>query len=251
MVGRDDHPVADAAHLDEHLAGAPVEQPAPQRADHRGRHRRVPAVATRVPGRGPGGTGPAPRRRRRRPGAAASRSPSSVCTMRCTCSLSAPPMPDDRLLHLVGRVLDDLAAGGHRLDHGHARGLGHRDRGADVDLEQHPLDGHHVGPVLGEQRPQRRRCSAASRWGTGSAGSVRRTPAATAGGAVCRARPLDHAVAAPRQPRVDAQHEHGFEPSRPAAASGWTRAWADSLRSGRGSHGLADGVDQLGRWGGT
>ena len=97
--------------------------------------------------------------------------------MRSTCSFDGAADAGDRLLHLVRRVLDHLAAGRHRLGHRDPGGLGHRDRGAGVHLEQHPLDGDHRRAVLLEQRPQvglelgealrrgqrRRRCAARRR----------------------------------------------------------------------------------------
>ena len=83
------------------------------------------------------------------------------------------------------------------------------DGGAHVDLEEHPLDGHHLGPVLGEQRPQ------VGLEGGQPVGHVeRRVGAQDAGGhgPGPAAGALDHAVAAARQTRVDAEHEHGFGP---------------------------------------
>ncbi len=80
--GADLHAVADAADLDQHLAGGrAVEQRAPQRADHCVALRVAPhgmaaSDAAARPGRGPGGTGRGPRHRRRRPGAAGSARPS-------------------------------------------------------------------------------------------------------------------------------------------------------------------------------
>ena len=113
----------------------------------------------------------------------------------------------DRLLDLVGRVLDHVAAGADRLDHGHARGLGHGDRRAGVHLEQDPLDRHHRRPVLGQEGAQVG-LQAGQPLRNGQVG----IGAEHAGGDGPRpaARPLDDAVPAARQTGIDAEHEHGF-----------------------------------------
>jgi hypothetical protein len=115
--------------------------------------------------------------------------------------------PGDRLLDLVGRVLDHLAAGADGLDHGHACRLGHRDGRAGVDLEQDPLDRHHRRPVLGQQGPhvglQARQPLGYGQGGVGAEHAGGDGPRPPPG-------PLDHAVPAARQARVDAEHEHGF-----------------------------------------
>ena len=74
--------------------------------------------------------------------------------MRPTWSLSAAPSPATASLTCVGRVLDDLAPGRVGLGHGQPAGLADRHGGAHVDLEEDPLDRHHVGPELGEEAPQ-------------------------------------------------------------------------------------------------
>ena len=91
VAGLTEHPVADAAHLDEHL-GRPVavEQPCPAATDHRTAPSSARASA-RSWGRGPGGRGPGRRRRRRRPAAAGRSRPSRVWTMRSTCPCRRRP----------------------------------------------------------------------------------------------------------------------------------------------------------------
>ena len=156
--GRADRdPVADAAHLDQHLARSSraVEQrcPAASRSSCPPRALRPRAAAGRT-GRGRGGRGRGRRRRRRRPGGAAraGRAGSAPCC--CTCSLPAAPSPATACFTSLGVYCDDLAAGRRRLGHGQAAGLAHRHGGAHVDLEEHPLDGDHVGAQLGDQRPE-------------------------------------------------------------------------------------------------
>jgi len=56
----------------------------------------------------------------------------------------------DGQLHLVGRVLDDLAPSSHRFGHSQAAGLTHRHRRSDVHLKEHPLDSDHVRAQLGD-----------------------------------------------------------------------------------------------------
>ena len=111
--------------------------------------------------------------------------------MRSTSSLPAPPQPATASLTWFGRVLGDDGAGGDRLGEGEAAGLGDADGGADVALEEHPLDGDGVGAQLGEQGPELalelgepfryRRVD----------GGVRRTPTATARASRPPARRLD------------------------------------------------------------
>ena len=67
----------------------------------------------------------------------------------------------DRLLDLVGAVLNHLHAGFGGGGHGETARLSDAHSGASVDLEQHPLDDHHIrlcllqdGPELAEQRAE-------------------------------------------------------------------------------------------------
>jgi hypothetical protein len=113
----------------------------------------------------------------------------------------------DGLLDLVGRVLDDLGARRHALDHRETGGLGDRDRGAGVDLEQHPFDGHDLRTMLGDEPvqvvAQQRQAVGNAESGIGAQHTGRHRPGAATGA-------LDHAVAAARQAGIDAEHEHGF-----------------------------------------
>ena len=149
--------------------------------------------------------------------------PRRVCTIRSIWSLLAPPDARHGLLHLVGRVLDHLAARGDGLGHRDPRRLRHGDGAAHVDLEQHPLDGHDGGPVLLEQGPQvdlqlgqpmRRRqvggrAQHADGHRPGAGGQLR-----------------DEPVAATGEPRVDAEHVHAFD--RSPATRGW-RGWGATV----------------------
>src|SRR4029453_2300288 len=96
-----DHDVADAGHLDQDLAGAPVEQPAPQRADHRATA--APEAATR---RWRGAWARGQTARATAPAASTGRRgvvmPSRVWTMRSICSLPAPPKPATACLTWLG-----------------------------------------------------------------------------------------------------------------------------------------------------
>ena len=74
--------------------------------------------------------------------------------MRWTWSLVADAVAGDGQLDLVGAVLDHRAPGPGRGGQGQAARLTDRHGGAGVDLEQDPLDDHHVGPQLGQQPGQ-------------------------------------------------------------------------------------------------
>ena len=161
---------------------SPVDRPVEQRP------RNDPIIASppRMPGGDPAGAsglGEVAQRERRGVGGVGRLrrrgEPSSVCTIRWTWSLSAAPSPGDRQLHLVRRVLGDLTPGGDGLGHGQPARLADPHGGAHVDLEEHPLDRHHVGPQLGRSA-RSSACSSASRCGSGVDGSVRITPTATA-----------------------------------------------------------------------
>ena len=102
-----------------------------------------------------------------------------ACTIFWTCSLGAAPQPATASLHLVRRVLGDLAAGAGGLGQGQPARLPDAHRRAHVDLEEHVLDGDDVGsnsaisaassvPQGGEALGQR------------LVGGVRITPSATA-----------------------------------------------------------------------
>ena len=68
--------------------------------------------------------------------------------------LAGPSPAGDGVLHLVRRVLHDLATAGGGLGERQTADLGDAHRGADVDLEEDLLDGDGIGFELGEQRRQ-------------------------------------------------------------------------------------------------
>ena len=150
------HPVADAGHLDQHLAGgAALDQRAPQRSDRA--HQRCPVAAARpagASGRGPGGRGRARRRRPRRPGGAARPGRAAVCTMRCTASLSAAPSPATASFTSLGEYWTTSAPAATASTMASPLAWPDRHGGAHVHLEEHPLDGDDVGPGLAQQDPQ-------------------------------------------------------------------------------------------------
>jgi hypothetical protein len=122
--------------------------------------------------------------------------------------LVGPAVAGDRLLHAVGRVLDDLASRLHGRDHGHPRRLGHGDRGARIGLEQHPLDGHHRRLVLPKQRAQvGAEGGQALRY---AGGGIRAQHPGRHRPGSAPPEPLHDAIAAPRQAGIDAEHEHEF-----------------------------------------
>ena len=109
-------------------------------------------------------------------------------------------------LHLIGRVLLDPAAGGSRLGQRQPTGLPHAHGGTYVGLEEHLLDRHRIGAILGDQRHQFhlqfgqpvRQCGA--RRGADNTHGQRSDGTATSG--------LDDRVAAASEPWVDAHHDH-------------------------------------------
>ena len=60
----------------------------------------------------------------------------------------------DGLFDLVRRVLHDLGAGRRAFGHGDATRLGHPHRGANVHLEEDPLDGDHLGAEFLDEAAQ-------------------------------------------------------------------------------------------------
>ena len=211
------HPVADAADLDEHLAGratgraacpaASRSRPltALRRRPTRGRGGGAWARWQRARARGVGGVG--------RPGRHG-RGPSRACTMRPPAPCGAAPA-GDRLLDLVGRVLRRP-----------------RRPAATASASARPLAWPTAMAVRTLAWKNTRSTATASGWSSAiSARSsrwssarrcgqrVRRracvsTPTATGRGAA-RAGGVDAAVAAARQARVDAQDEHASRSVRP------------------------------------
>ena len=161
------------------------------------------------PASGPANSGrwPAPARRRRRPGAGPAASPSSRVTMAVTCSLPARPCPVTAALTSLGVWKRDRQPGPRGEQRDHPAGLRGAHHGAHVALAEHPLDGHHVRPVPLRSTPRRRSPISAQpaldrQVGRGAHdvdGHAADRPAAAA---------VDHAEAAPGQPRVDAEHPH-------------------------------------------
>ena len=194
---RHDHAVADAADLDEHFAArrALDHRPA-HRADHGRRHlrgqRRAPHVAARERER----VGRVGRLR----DLAQVEQPGHHHLHR---GLVGPPVAGDRELHLVRAV--ERRPGYRPAPRRRARAarLPHRDRGARVGLEQHPLHRHRGRPVCATSAASSS-SSAGSRSGSASPGSVRITPHPTA--RIAPALAGDDAVAAAREPGVDAEH---------------------------------------------
>ena len=101
--------------------------------------------------------------------------------MRSTCSLSAAPCPATACFTWLGEYWTTSQPAARGLGHGQPAGLADRHRGAHVDLEEHPLDGDHVGPELGDQGPQLA-LELGQALGSGSAGGVVSTPMATGRG---------------------------------------------------------------------
>ena len=153
--GRHRRPVADAADLDDDLAGGrPVDQRPPQRADHGAPPRSAAAATARRSGWVVRWQAARARASATSGGRGGSARPSTGATMRWTWSLVARAVADHGLLDLVGGVLGHLAAGLGRRHQGHAGGLagGHGRPG--VHLEEDPLDHHGVRAELGHQGPQ-------------------------------------------------------------------------------------------------
>jgi hypothetical protein len=144
--------VADTADLEQHRAvGVALEHRAAQRADH--------VCAPRPDGR----TAPRPIgdiARWHNASAAASaasagfgsaRQPEACLHHLLHLLLVGTTPAGDGVLHLVRRVLDDLAAGERRLGERQPARLPDAHRRAHVDLEEDLLDGDHVGSELGDQ----------------------------------------------------------------------------------------------------
>src|SRR5690606_14891399 len=104
---RGHHLVADAADLDEHPVGAPVQQAPAQRPDHRATPGRAPPTAAAAAARPLSGTwarwhSASATASAASTGRSGRSMPSSVCTMRSTCTLSAPPWPATACLTWLG-----------------------------------------------------------------------------------------------------------------------------------------------------
>ena len=137
-------------------------------------------------------------------------------TIICTASLVGAAVAGDRELHLVRAVLRDRDPGARRDSEREPARLADRHRGARVRLEEHALDRDRRRPDLRDQRLRSSSSSARRRSGSGSLGacgshrSDRPQPIP---------RPHDHAVPAPRDAGIDAQHrarrvEHEFDARR-------------------------------------
>ena len=111
-----------------------------------------------------------------------------------------------RLLDLVRRVLDHLAPSRGRLSHDHATSLTHGHSRRGIPLKQNPLNRHHVRPQFGHQTPNLRlklgQPNRPLKPRIGSNNPSRHRPGPS---------PLLHtAITAPRQPRINPQHEHPY-----------------------------------------
>ena len=152
VAGRDRDPVADAAHLDQHLAGAPRSSSVPRSdpitgAPRGGGDPREPGGVGEVAqgeGGGVGGVG--------RPGRLVEAEQRLHHALHLL--LVGAALAGDGLLDLVGRVLARPRSRRRRPRPWPAAGLADRHGGAHVDLEEHPLDGDDVGLQLGDQGPQ-------------------------------------------------------------------------------------------------
>ena len=139
--------------------------------------------------------------------------------MRWTCSLVAPPKPTTAIFtsfevywatsHPASAAA--TSASPPRLAGGHG--------GASIGLEEDTLDDHCVGPHLGNQgsqliehhpQPLGQR-QIAPGGDDPSGGRVHVAPL-----------PVHHAIATPRQARVDAEDEHPFDPSNGGLSIWWT-----------------------------
>ena len=112
-------------------------------------------------------------------------------------------------LDFVRAVLHHVALGQRRCSHHHSRCVTDRHGGADIYLEQDPLDGDDSGTVLvdelGDIAMQYREPSGKLLGGVGTNHTSRN-------GANTRwASPFDTAVAASGQPRVDSENEHLYD----------------------------------------
>ena len=170
--------------------------------------------------RATGGSTRARARRRRRRGCGTSREREQAGDHRLHRELVGAAVAGDRELHLVRAVLRDRDAGARRGDEREPARLPDRHRGAGVVLEQHPLDRDRRRARARRRAPSSSSASAASRSGSGVAGSGADHAARDGAAAGRRSRATD-AVAAAREPGVDAEHgpgriEHGFDPRQGA-----------------------------------
>ena len=142
--------------------------------------------------------------------------------MRSIWSFAAPPTPATACFTWFGEysTTSHPAATASAMARPAAWATG--DGGAHVDLEQHPLDGHHRRAGARASSARRSTCSSARRSGVEPDGSVRSTPTATA--RVPDGSWADEAVAAAGQPRVDAEDEHAFDRTPSALVRGADRA---------------------------
>ena len=220
-AGRDGDAVADAAHLERapRPSGTRSSTRAAQRPDHRRRRRSIArrrsGAMSQVAQRERGGVGRVGRLGRRGQTEPGLHHPLHL-------RLAGPAPPGDRFLHLVRRVLHDLAPRRRGLGQGQAAGLADAHGRAHVDLEEHLLDGH---DLRAPARPAAPPARPAARPGA----EARATPPVSAGRPGPRGGPSGRAgfqagVATARQARIDAKHEHRFEPSRcDGASGGWAR----------------------------
>ncbi len=120
------------------------------------------------------------------------------------------PEPCDSRFHFVRRVLDHVAASAGGFGHHDARRLTNAHRRSDVDLEQHPLDGHDLGVHLVEERAH-----LALEFCQALRDRVRRRGRdhSQRNGACFSTLDRERAVPASRQPRVDAENEHVYDSS--------------------------------------
>ena len=149
--------VADAGDLDQHLAvGDALEHRAAQRADHRAAPRptRVPRSGAMARWHSASAAASAASAGLRRRGEAEAGLHHAL-----HLRLVGRAVAGDGLLHLVRRVLHDLAAGRGRLGQREPARLADAHRRAHVDLEEHLLDGHDVGLQLGDQARRARRAA--------------------------------------------------------------------------------------------
>ena len=161
------------------------------------------------------GRSPAPARRRRRPAAAARRQPQQPGHHRRHLRLVGLPGAGDGRLDLARGVQSRPAAPARApASTATAAGLRGAHHRPDVVLAEDPLDRDHVRPVLARPAPSSAAVEVQQPLRTGprrpvGADHVVRRPG-------CSGRPgdaLDHADAAPGQPRVDTEHPHGPPPA--------------------------------------
>ena len=236
-----EHAVADAADLDEHLAGGvALDHRAPHRADHRrplprqrGRDRALVADATAPVARHAGAAARhrgarhvvaqrerRARRRRRAGSGTLGQLRGAASTIVCTCVLVGGAVAGDRELHLVRAVLRDRHAGARR-PRASASPLACP---TDIAVRTFTWNSTRstataLGPELGDQRVELALRASASRSGSSSLGGVRITPYATATSAPpARGAPTPY----PQRDRPGSMPEHRARRDRTRVRSyGW------------------------------